>query len=186
MHAGSVALILKMVTGHVSPQYHVVYDKTLSTVSHRRDDTIPPTWDKMCKNEVESATSDGFDLAKLWFKKLTDTSEYPVTYPFAANSCGRTLNSKGATNKPNLTKNSKGDNKVTSYAIARKSLPNLGSMTGGKGVSSVDVQYGITKSSFPPTNEGDQMKIPKLVNLSQSGLRRPERIWKPQDAKEAE
>ena len=68
MHAGSVALILKPVTGHVSPQYHAVYNKTFSTVSHMRYETIPPTWDKMCKNSLESATSDVFDLAGLWFK----------------------------------------------------------------------------------------------------------------------
>ena len=59
-------------------------------------------------------------------------------------------------------------------------------MTGRTGVSSADVQYGIAKPSLSPTNEGDQKKIPKLVNLSQSGLRRSERIRKSQDAKEAE
>ena len=47
IHAGSKALILNPVTGHVSPQYHVVYDKTLLTVSHMKDETIPPTWDEM-------------------------------------------------------------------------------------------------------------------------------------------
>ena len=50
-----------------------------------RDETIPPTWDKMFKNSVESVTSGAFDLADLWFKHLTDTSEDPVTDPFAAN-----------------------------------------------------------------------------------------------------
>ena len=73
MHAGSVALIINPVTGHVSPQYHVVYDETFSTVSHMRDEIIPPTWDKMCKNSVESAISNAFDLEELWFKHLTGT-----------------------------------------------------------------------------------------------------------------
>ena len=152
MHAGSVALILNPVTGHVSPQYHIVYDETFPTVSHTRDETIPPTWDEMCKNSVESATSDAFDLAELWFKQLTDTSEYHVTDPFAADSGGRTLIYEGAANKPNLTKNSEGENKVAADVIARKSLPNLASMTGRKGVSYTDRVSGITKPSFPPTN----------------------------------
>ena len=43
MHAGYLALVLNPVTGHVSPQYHVVYDEIFSTVSHIRDETIPPT-----------------------------------------------------------------------------------------------------------------------------------------------
>ena len=84
MHAVSVALILNPMKGHVSPQYHVVYDETFSTVSNIRYETIPPTWDKMCKNSVDSATINAFDLAELWFKHLTDTSEDPVTDPFAA------------------------------------------------------------------------------------------------------
>ena len=168
MHAGSVELVLNPVTGHVSPQYHVVYDETFSKVSHMRDETIPPTWDEMCKNSVKSATSDASDLAELWFKHMTVTSEDPVTDPFSDDSGSRTLNSEGVANKPNLTTDSEGDIKVAADAIARKSLPNLASMTGRKGVSFADVQYGITKSFSPETNEGDQLKMPKLFNILQS------------------
>ena len=139
MHAGNVALIIKPVIGHVSPQYHVVYDKKFSTVSHIRDEKIPPTWDKMCKNSVESATSDTFDLAELYFKQLTDTSEDPATDPFTADSGGRAFTYEGTANKPNLTKNSEGENKVAADAIARKLLANLSSITGSKGASSADV-----------------------------------------------
>ena len=46
---------------------------------------------------------------------------------------------EGDANKPNLMKNSEGENKVAADAIARKPLPNLASMTGRKVVSSVDV-----------------------------------------------
>ena len=53
---------------------------------------------------VESSTSDAFDCAELWFKQLTDSSEYRVTDPFAANSGGRALTPEGAANKPNLNK----------------------------------------------------------------------------------
>ena len=45
-----------------------------------------------------------FDLAELWFKQLTDTSEDPLTDPFAANSGVQTLTSKEDASKPNLTK----------------------------------------------------------------------------------
>ena len=121
------------------PQYHVVYDEKLSTVSHMRDEKIHPTWDKMCKKSVNSATSNAFDLSELWFKQLTYTSEDPVTDTFDADSGGRTLNSEGAANKPNLTKNSEGENNIAADAIARNSLPNLASITGRKGVSSADV-----------------------------------------------
>ena len=59
-------------------------------------------------------------------------------------------------------------------------------MTKQKGVLSADVKSGINKLSFPPTNDGDHIKITKLVNLLQSSLRCLERIRKSQDAKEAE
>ena len=52
IQAGYLVLIINPVTGHVSPQYHVVYDKTFSTVSHMRDETMPPTWDEMCKKII--------------------------------------------------------------------------------------------------------------------------------------
>ena len=139
MHAGSVSIILNLVIIHVSPKYHVVYDKTFLTVSLMINETIPPTWDKMCKTSVESSTSNAFDLAELWFKQLTDTYEDPVTDTFAADSGIRTLTSEGAANKPNLTKNSDGENKVAADSIATKSLPNLASMTGSTGVSSAYV-----------------------------------------------
>ena len=183
MHARSVALIVNPVKGNVSPQYHVVYDETFSTVSYMRDETIPPTWDKMCKNLVKSETSDAFDLAELWFKNLTDTLEDPVTDTFTANSGGRTLNPEGAANKPNLTKDIKGENKVAAGAIARKSLTNLASMTGRKVVSFADAQSDIIKPYFLPTNDRDQLKVPKLVNLSQIGFRRSERIRNSQNEK---
>ena len=35
-HAGSVDVILNTIAGHVSPQYHVIFDGTLSTVEHMR------------------------------------------------------------------------------------------------------------------------------------------------------
>ena len=134
MYAGSVALIINLVTGHVFQKYSVVYNKTFLTVSHMIYETIPPTWDKMCKNSVESATRNVFDLAKLWFKQLTDTSEDLVSDPFDANSGGWALTSKGAAKKPNLIKNREGENNVTADAILRKSSPNLASMTVKKGV----------------------------------------------------
>ena len=43
-HAGSVALVLNPVTGHVSPQFNVVFDDELSTVPFIREVTITPTW----------------------------------------------------------------------------------------------------------------------------------------------
>ena len=48
-HAGSVALILKTRTGHVSPHYHVVFNNKFYTVDHMNKGTVPVN----CKNLVE-------------------------------------------------------------------------------------------------------------------------------------
>ena len=68
MHAGSVALVLNPKTGHVSPQYHVVFNNNFTTVQHMRDGTLPPSWQDMCQRSSESATNEAFDLVDIWFE----------------------------------------------------------------------------------------------------------------------
>ena len=48
-HAGPLDLILNIRTRDISPQYHVVFDKTLSTVEHMRKGILPVN----CKNFLE-------------------------------------------------------------------------------------------------------------------------------------
>jgi hypothetical protein len=43
-HASNVGLILNPRTGHVSPQFHVVYDDDFTTVPYLRTATVPPHW----------------------------------------------------------------------------------------------------------------------------------------------
>jgi hypothetical protein len=43
-HASNVALILNPCTGHVSPQFHVVYDDDFTTVPYLWTATVPPHW----------------------------------------------------------------------------------------------------------------------------------------------
>ena len=44
-HASNVALILNPRTGHVSPQFHVVYDDDFITVPYLRTGKVPPHWE---------------------------------------------------------------------------------------------------------------------------------------------
>ena len=43
-HASVVALVLNPRTGLVSPQYHVVFDDTFSTISHLKNEAAPSNW----------------------------------------------------------------------------------------------------------------------------------------------
>jgi hypothetical protein len=46
-HASNVGLILNPLTGHVLPQFHVVYDDDFTTVPYLCTATVPPHWAKL-------------------------------------------------------------------------------------------------------------------------------------------
>ena len=60
IHAGNVSLILNLSTGHVSPQFHVVFDKSFSTVPSLKNGSIPASWKFICKYNIELATYEDF------------------------------------------------------------------------------------------------------------------------------
>jgi hypothetical protein len=81
-HAGSVSLVLNPQTGHVSPQYHVTFDDSFVTIPNMRDGIVPPTWEQMYENSTELATEEAFDLAKIWYKQLTNQSSSKQQDPY--------------------------------------------------------------------------------------------------------
>jgi hypothetical protein len=48
-HAENVSLILNPRTGHVSPQFIVVYNNDFTTVPYLRNATVPPHWVEIVK-----------------------------------------------------------------------------------------------------------------------------------------
>ena len=49
IHAGNVSLILNLSTGHVSPQFHVVFDETFSTVPSLKNSSVTASWKFIAK-----------------------------------------------------------------------------------------------------------------------------------------
>ena len=64
-HAGSVALVLNPRTGHVSPQYHVVFDDLFTTVAYMKKSEVPPNWGELV-SKSKQVTEEDYDLAKTW------------------------------------------------------------------------------------------------------------------------
>ena len=64
LYAVSVDLVMNTRTGHIPPQYHVLFDDTLSTVEHTRKDTFSGTWKNMVEEHSEIATQQNFTLEK--------------------------------------------------------------------------------------------------------------------------
>ncbi len=65
-HIGLVALVLNQQTGHVSPQYHVVFDDQFTIVLSMEKNEVPPNWAQLVKNSTEKVTKEHCELAKTW------------------------------------------------------------------------------------------------------------------------
>ncbi len=63
-HTGSVAFVYNPSTGHVSPQYHVIFDDDFSAVPYMEAGTIPPHWSDLLQSSSESASKQAFNLAQ--------------------------------------------------------------------------------------------------------------------------
>ncbi len=87
-HAALVAMVLNPTMGHVSLQFHVVFDDTFSTVKYMWYVFIPPHGEELVWNSTELASIEDFDLTKTWFEGMEDLSELSpeVTLPTSPNS----------------------------------------------------------------------------------------------------
>ena len=78
-HAGSLSLVLNPVTGHVSPQFNVVFGDEFSTVPLMRYGTIPPNWTDLVQHISQSGAQENIDLKYTWFTPYLE--EYPIETP---------------------------------------------------------------------------------------------------------
>ena len=76
-HAGSVSLVLNLTTGHVSPQYHVVFDDDFSTVENLRLGTVPTNWTELNLTQTEAATDENFQLSNEWSSDISGNQTEP-------------------------------------------------------------------------------------------------------------
>lgn len=53
-------------TGHVSPQYHVVFDDDFTTVPYLYSDHVPSNWAQPFGSFTERDTDEAYDLAAIW------------------------------------------------------------------------------------------------------------------------
>lgn len=65
-HAGNVALVRNLRTGHVSPQFHVIFGDDFSTVPYLDSTESPPNWHTLTMNSRECVTDEQFRLADNW------------------------------------------------------------------------------------------------------------------------
>eukprot|EP00957_Ditylum_brightwellii_P032465 2460252-Ditylum_brightwellii.AAC.2 len=79
-HAGNVALVLNLQTGHVIPQYHSVYDDGFTTVPYIDSAETPPNRATLVAEHSERATGDAFTITATWYGgEVAHTEDQDVT-----------------------------------------------------------------------------------------------------------
>ena len=65
-HAEHIALILNITMGHVSPQYHLIFDDDFTTVESMKLGKILMNWDKLVETQCKLATTMTYKLLPKW------------------------------------------------------------------------------------------------------------------------
>eukprot|EP00957_Ditylum_brightwellii_P018425 1386382-Ditylum_brightwellii.AAC.1 len=65
-HTCNVALVLNLQTGHVSSQYHLVFDDGFTTVPYIDSAETPPNWATLVAEHSDRATNEAFSIASMW------------------------------------------------------------------------------------------------------------------------
>ena len=103
-HAGSVALVLNPRTGHVSPQFHVVFDDHFTTVPFMEKNEVPPHWSKLVENSREKVTEEHYELAKTWL--FPDPEPGDISMPERNQTVSNNENFSDRMTDHNLSQNS--------------------------------------------------------------------------------
>jgi hypothetical protein len=184
-HAGSVALVLNPATGHVSPQYHVVFDDDFTTVASIRNGVVPENWMDLVKRSSELATDEQFDLAQTWLAQDLSTetaAEEPAWATTAVSEGGapvetsdalpsRSPVSEGGVSNPV----SEGDSLLrspSSFVPSSPATPGAQFDTTSPGFSEGvnDSPMFASRTNSVPSPRRNLM--PEYLNLQEAGLRR--------------
>ena len=76
-HVGNVALVLNPSSGHVSPQFHVVFDDDFRLIPALRSNAVPPNWADLVTKSSEATSSPDIDSTKIWFQQHYDSPHDP-------------------------------------------------------------------------------------------------------------
>lgn len=154
VHARSVALVLNPTTGHISPQFHVIFDDDFTTVPFLRKGEIPPNWNELVHTGIVSLDADGFQsgLSSFNLPSSVDTlSEKPTHAPSTI-----TLHEGGSIDR---STSHEGDSIVPNLPPERELHD-----TGKFSVQASDAERALSSHLQPD-----------MLNLNTAGLRRSER-----------
>ena len=159
-HAGNVALVLNPKTGHVSPQYHVVFDDDFTTVPYLRSGHIPANWSELVASSVEKVTDEAYNLASTWTTTPMELSQDPsLSVSEGADlTTDDNTRARGRNNKSSLNL----DNATRTSLRGRNSMPPI-----------VNLESSGLRRSSRPSKAPDKMNLfTKYCLLTSSALMR--------------
>ncbi len=163
IHAGSVALVLNPKTGHVSPQYHVVFDDDFTTVPFLRNGHEPSHWEQLCQKSSEKVTTEAYDLAKTW---VTTPMQPPHSQDDVSDSEGVTLDSTSS--RPNHGERGRD---LSSVSSANEDSPNIGQRGSNQMPPIINLeQSGLRRSTRTSTSPKRFGFFSKFCLLSSAAL----------------
>jgi hypothetical protein len=188
-HAGNVALVFNPTTGHVSPQFHVVFDDEFSTVPFMEKGQIPPNWDELYNNNRDLATDEDFNLAKSWYQQQASgvdgggnsshnnniDDSLPATNPF---DVVRQISNIDQGTETTTTSGRNVRNSLASAYEGEAGIETRLSQTENDRKSAAPSTFKTTYQ-YPvnaDSDSNDSLYMPTCINLHESGLRRSERI----------
>ena len=178
-HASNVALVLNITTGHVSPQYHLIFDDDFSTVGSMRIGKVPTNWDRLVEKQRELATTEQFTLQEEWRDQQADA------YPQSALNIMQWTTEDEPISEQSRTRPNEGD------AIANEGdmIANESDVIANEGECSPATQPAaaltndnnceLCNQQIGPTESPENLFLPPAIDLTTAGLRRSGRTPKP-------
>ena len=68
-------------TGHVSPQYHLVFDDDFATVESMKQGVVPMNWDTLVQTQQELAMPEQYILSPEWERQTANAYPHKRSTP---------------------------------------------------------------------------------------------------------
>jgi hypothetical protein len=156
-HAANVALIFNPRTGHISPQFHIIFDDDFMTVPYLRTATIPSYWADLVRASSK---------LHVYTKRQVDTwQSLPELIPENGDFTSE------QTEVPNIVLGTHTNNAASSSSEGAS----IASIPAHQPVSRV-VTFQDQNASRNGNPQPNEWQMPESVNLHSSGLRRSSRL----------
>ena len=70
IYAGNVTLVLNLLSGHISPQFYIVFDDNFLLILALQSNTVPKNWVDLISKSIESISEEEINSSKIYILKV--------------------------------------------------------------------------------------------------------------------